>query len=109
MKIINTISGRGKEIIYSTDNDIIEIRWSNAKFSIRESVIEEIMLNFFIDNEKWYPLGACSNNPQKGGLGEYVALKHGFTPRCASAIAAIMLNEGLIQFRGQRPIELKRI
>lgn len=24
----------GKRIIYSMDNDIIEIRWSNSKFSI---------------------------------------------------------------------------
>lgn len=67
------------------------------------------MLNFFIDHEKWYPQGACSNNPQKSGLREYLAFKHGFTPRYASAIAAIMFNEGLIQFRGIRPIELKRI
>lgn len=109
MKKIIPLSGRGKEIVYSYNNDIIEVKWSNTIFNLEKDVIEDIINNFFIDKNEWYLLGACVDNPIKNGLGEYITINHKLTPRHASVIAAIMFNEGLIEFRGRKPIELKRI
>ena len=45
----------------------------------------------------------------KDGLGEYITKEHKLNPKQASVIAAIMYKEGLIEFRGKKPIELKKI
>ena len=76
--------------------------------NLKRSIVKDILDNFFIDLDKWYLLGACEDNPTKNGLGEFL-LRYKFTARHASVIAAIMGSEGLIQFRGIRPIELKKI
>lgn len=36
------------------------------------------MNNFFIDKEKWYPLGAGMTDSVKGGLGEYLNYRKRF-------------------------------
>ena len=109
MNKIKPLSGRGGDIFYTYNGNIIEIKWSNTILKLKRSIIDDILNNFFRYKEKWYALGACVDNPIKNGLGEYITVKHKLTPRHASVIAAIMLKEGLIQFRGKRPIELKKI
>lgn len=47
--------------------------------------------------------------PISGGLGEFVTKFQGFTPRHVSAIAAIIVEEGSITARGNKPIELRRV
>lgn len=58
----------------------------------------------------WYPLGASMDNPMQNGLGMF--LEDNFkmlSPRHASAIAAILVNENLITFKGKKPILLKKL
>lgn len=107
--IIRPLSGRGSDIRIEYIKDDIHVHWGNAKFKIKKSVIQEITTNFFKDKDEWYPLGACIDNPMKYGLGEYITKEHNLTPKHASVVAAIMYKEGLIEFRGKRPIELKLI
>ena len=49
------------------------------------------------------------DNPIKGGLGEYLLMNHGLSPRYASVIGAIMYECGLVNFRGKGKIDLKKI
>lgn len=109
MAKIKPLSGRGKEIVYSYNKDIIEIEWSNIILNLHRRVIDDIINNFFVDKDNWYLLGACEDNPSKNGLGEYIKNKHKLTPRYTSVIATIMFNEGQIQYRGLKPIELKKL
>lgn len=109
MKITKPLSGRGKNIQYEISNRIIYVKWGNLKFKLEQKEVEDILKNYFKDNSKWYPLGASVDKPTKGGLGEYVTCKLDFTPRYASAIAAIMYTEKMVTFRGKCPIELNRM
>ena len=109
MTKIKPLSGRGKDIIYTYNKDVIEVKWADTKLNLRRSIVKDIIDNFFIDKDKWYLLGACEDNPIKNGLGDFITLRHKLTPRHSSVIAAIMFSEGLIQYRGIRPIELKKI
>lgn len=48
--------------------------------------------------------------PINGGLGEYIQKNFSrLTPRHASAIAAIMVQENLIECRGKKPLELRKL
>jgi len=66
--------------------------------------------NYFKDLAAWYPLGASMTAPANGGLGEYIQKNLSrLTPRYASAIAAIMVEQNLIECRGKKPIELRKL
>ena len=73
------------------------------------SFILFILKDFFLVENEWYVLGASMTEPIFGGLGEYVAKFQKFTPRHASAIVAILVEEGLIIARGRKPIEIRRV
>lgn len=45
----------------------------------------------------------------KYGLGQYIKKEHKLNPKQASVIAAIMYKQGLIEFWGKKPIELKKV
>jgi hypothetical protein len=107
--ILRPLSGRGLDISVEYDEYNIHIHWGKSNFKIKKSVIEDIEINFFKYKDEWYPLGACVDNPMKYGLGQYITKVHKLNPKQASVIAAIMYKEGLIQFRGKKPIELKKI
>ena len=99
------LSGLGSEIIY--EHGYI-IKWRKTKFTIPDSIIDDILKNFFIDKNKWYPLGASETNPMPRGLGAYINSKPiSLNPRHASVIAAIMNKEKLIEAKGKKPILLK--
>lgn len=46
--------------------------------------------------------------PIKGGFGEFISNYPALTPRHASAIAAIMVNEGDLNYRCSKLIELRK-
>ncbi len=105
------LSGRGKAITYeSVPSKGKVVNWGSLKFYLTDEIIDKILNNFFVDFEKWYSLGASFDNPIEGGLGEFITQVYKqFTPRHASAIDAIMVNEHLITYKGKKPIELKKI
>lgn len=100
---ISTLSEKPntKKIKYEQINDVIKVEWGTNKFKINEDLYDEILENFFEEENKWYPLGACLDNPIRGGLGEFLESleSYRFNPKYASVIAAIMYNEGLINYR----------
>lgn len=100
---INTLSEKPntKKIKYGKVDDMIKVEWGTSKFKINEDLYDEILENFFEEGDEWYPLGACVDNPTRGGLGEFLEGLEDYrlNPKHASAIAAIMHNEGLINYR----------
>ena len=80
------------------------------KFSISDSLIEDILENFLIEKTKWYPLGADEVNPMPRGLGEFITSRQdNLTPRHASAVAAIMEKEDMLSaIKDQKPIQLRK-
>ena len=111
MEKIFPLSGRGKEIFYEVVNNIRNVKWGSTKFNLSDSAIDDILENFFLETNKWYPLGADEVNPMLRGLGRYLELKYRkeLTPRHASAIAAIMYHEGFIEHKNKKPILLKKV
>ena len=106
MKTAFPLSGRGSEINY--EHGYIA-KWKKTKLTIPDSVVNDILNNFFIDKTKWYPLGASETNPMPRGLGEFITTRYTkLNPRHASAIAAIMYQENLIETKGQKPILLRK-
>lgn len=109
IKKITTLSGRGQDIYYKFTYNEIEIKWGETDFLIDRELLGRIIKEFFVNKEKWYTLGASMTDPVKGGLGEYLSAESSLTPRHASAIAAIMYNENLIDYKMRKRIDLKRI
>lgn len=103
------LSGHGETIIVYPDPAGRYVIWGNTKFTISNEVIQTILEGFFIDTNNWYPLGASMTDPNPGGLGAFIRNNiSSFTPRHASAIASIMVHEGLLVTRGKKPIILKK-
>ena len=73
-------------------------------------MIRNILDGFFLDAGRWYLLGASMTTPDPEGFGSFIRTTFpSFSPRHASAIAAILEHEGFISFRGKKLIELKKI
>lgn len=107
---INPLSGNGKPIYYENKDYNLIINWGNQKIKISIDIINDIMNNYFLETEKWYPLGASMTNPIRGGLGEYISKKYPqFNPRHSTAIAAIMVYEGLIESKNLKPILMRKL
>ena len=107
---INPLSGNGKPIYYENKDYDLIINWGNQKIKISIDIINDIIKNYFVDSTKWYPLGASMTNPVKGGLGEYISNKYPqLNPRYATAIAAIMVYEGLIESKNLKPILMRKL
>lgn len=104
------LSGIGKLIRYKACDSKLEIKWGSLNFKLPYEIIEDILNNFFKDETEWYPLGASVTEPTLGGLGEYIRDNHGsFTPRHASVIASILVDNKLVEFKGRKPIMIKKI
>ena len=109
MKKTRPLSGRGTEITYWCVDDGIRAEWGASRFLLNQEDSNAILREFFTDSDEWYLLGASMTNPPAEGLGCFVYTRlPGLSPRHASAIAAILANEGYIEYRGASPIELKR-
>lgn len=104
------LSGYGEKISWDQiDNGRnFHIKWGDTEFNLRELEYDLILDTFFSDDE-WHKLGSSMTNPSQGGLGEF--LKNNiprYSPRHASAIAAILVYLGELEFKGQKTILLRR-
>jgi hypothetical protein len=105
-QILYPLSGSGQPISW----DGKRVFWGKINFNLSGNLIDSILENYFKDSKTWYPLGASMTDPIKGGLGKYIQENFPpLTPRHASAIAAIMVQKNLIEFRGKKPIELRKL
>lgn len=97
---INTLTGSKNKIEYVKNKSEYNVVWSKTKFRITTIEIADILNYYFINIDIWLPLGAGMTKPTPGGLGEYISKKNkALTPRHASAIAPIMVNEGFIEYK----------
>jgi hypothetical protein len=105
---IMPLSGKGQTINCIRYERGWRVTWGGTPITITDAIISDILNNYF-QEIKWYPLGASMTEPISGGLGEYLQLNHPpLTPRHASAIAAIMVQVGLLKFRGIKPIDFEK-
>ncbi len=94
MPIINTLSGTGSPIDYRKTSSGYQVKWGSTSFSFTNTQVEQLLTDYFQDPKVLYPLGADMVNPTPGGMGEYLKNRiRRFTPRHASAIAAILVND----------------
>lgn len=107
---IQPLSGKGQAIIVNRDLSFRLVRWGDLTFKLPNGIISKILDSFFTEDSRWYMLGASMTKPDPAGLGSFVRKNFpSFSSRHASAIAAIMVHEGFVSFRGKKPIELKKI
>ncbi|MHB8908168.1 MAG: hypothetical protein ACYDAA_04735 [Syntrophales bacterium] len=107
---IQPLSGKGKTIKVQRDPSFWRVTWGALEFKLSNVMIQTILKDFFTEHGRWYQLGASMTNPDPAGLGSFVRKEFpSFSSRHASAIAAIMVYERFVSFRGRKPIELKKI
>ena len=107
---IHPLSGKGQPISVHYDPPSRLVLWGDLMFELSNEIIRTILETFFKESRHWYLLGASMTDPDPAGLGAFVRSTFpSFTPRHASAIAAIMVHEGFVTFRGRKPIELKKV
>jgi|GEM_PF-1049025 len=107
--VIRPLSGNGSDISVVKGQSEREILWGKLNFQISDEMISIIYNGFFAQPGKWYQLGASMTEPTPSGLGEFIKKSFpSFTPRHASAVAAVMVHEGFLITRGKKPIELMR-
>jgi hypothetical protein len=105
----NPLSGRGQPIKAKRVESGWLLSWGNCRFEITDCMLAEILGDFFVDPNHWYPLGASMTEPMPNGLGFFLRHRYPkFTSRHASPIAALMVKQKLIECRGAKPIELRR-
>jgi hypothetical protein len=108
-KTVYPLSGKGKAISYYEQNKVIRVIWGDHSFELYDDQIKDLLTNFFTDENAWYQLGASMTDSPQGSFGKYIDDKYpSLTPHHASAIASIMVNEGLLTYRGKKPIELQK-
>ncbi|MBE3036899.1 MAG: hypothetical protein IMZ70_07465 [Candidatus Atribacteria bacterium] len=107
---IRSLSGEGEDISFEIVDYGKIVTWGETKFKLPDSTINDILENFFIEADKWYPLGADMVSPMPGGLGVFIQSRYkDLSPRHASAIAALMYQEGFIDYKDGKPILLRKI
>ncbi len=112
MNKIKPLSGNGTtiEYVYKTANNEYDIKWGDAKFQLSSKTINQIVNDFFKDDKEWYLLGVSVTSPSKGGFGEFLTtLNMSFSPRHGSAVAAILVKEGILEYKGKSPIKLRKL
>jgi hypothetical protein len=106
---IKPLSGNGETITVHSVSGGRLVKWGNLKFRLPDEMIQKILEQFFVHSDLWYLLGASMTAPDLEGLGSFIRKNFSsFTPRHASAIAAIMVHENLLEYRGMKPIFLKK-
>ncbi len=99
------LSGSGQTIVVHSDPLFRLVLWAGLMFELSNEMIRTILDEFFIERGRWYPLGASMTEPDPAGLGSFIWKTFpSFSPRYASAIAAILVHEGFVTFRGRKPI-----
>ena len=110
-KWISTLTQNQKNVYYRKARDGYQISWANMKkFGLTNAQISKILNSYFAVPGHRYPLGASEDDPIPGGFGEFLQGSfQGFTPRHASAIAAVLVDLGYLDFRGKKPVYLRKI
>lgn len=110
-KWISTLTQNQKNVYYRKDRDGYLISWANMKeFGLTNAQISKILNSYFAMPGHWYPLGASEDDPILGGFGAFLKdTFKGFTPRHASAIAPVLVDLGYLEFRGKKPVYLRKI
>lgn len=107
-KRISTLARVKNNILYCRMQEGIFVQWSEMNFSVSETTLNTILQEFFSDGEEKM-LGASETDPPKGGFGWYLHERFPqYTPRHASAIAAIMCDLGLLDYRVKRAVYLRK-
>jgi|GEM_PF-3440534 hypothetical protein len=107
---VQPLSGKGQAITVFTDPPDRLVLWGDRMFEVSNRMILRIFDEFFTGPGRWYPLGTSMTTPDPAGFGTFIRKTFApFSPRHASAIAAIMVHEGFVAFRGRKRIELKKI
>lgn len=108
-KKITTLNGSNNNIEYRLDNGIYIIKWGITPVQFSSQTIDRIMHELFEDDMKWVPLGANFSNPTPGSLGEYIYKnKIYYSPKFASLIAAVMVEEDFLIYKRTRGFWLRR-
>lgn len=107
-RLLAPLSGRGQPISYVRNGRVRHVRWGSIVFLLPDDLVNAICTHFLRDEDKWYLLGADMVSPPPGGLGDYLRRHSALSPRHASAVAAILVDDGLVDARGRRPIELRK-
>lgn len=104
------LSGRGKRIYWQNCHGGRRVYWGTRCFDLPDSLVSNILNNYFRDRKTWYSLGTHMTKPKQGGLGQYIKKNFShLSPRYASAIAAILAFDNLIESRGKNPIKLRKL
>ncbi len=107
-KTVYPLSGRGKPITYFQQGNTTIINWGSMKFKITDEQVNNLLANFFTDKDKWYLLGTNMTGAPEGSFGNYISTHFSLTPRHGSAIAPILVNEQVLDYRGKKPLEVKK-
>ena len=108
------LSGRGKPIhAIIREGGYCDVKWGKTPFRFPYLFLSEI-LEYFFKDQIWYPLGGNFTGEWKG-LGKYLIENQNYfppSPKYASAIASILVELDLIEFRELttpgNPIELRK-
>lgn len=110
MKETIPLSGRGKTISYQVSEGHYSILWGDTLFEVSATIVSELLRGYFQNPKAWYPLGASMHPIFEHGMGEFIAKSDTkLTPRHASAIAAVLVKEGILVASGKSPIFLSRV
>lgn len=87
------LSGSGSPILYSGSAiKGFEVSWGDSNFKIRPGLLESIFVEF--SGQERVPLGASRTDPAEGSFGYWLDLETSANSGMASAIAAVLVNEG---------------
>lgn len=92
-KTTTPLSGGGSEIRYSgTSSTGFTGKWGSSSFKISPGLLSSIITEF--SGQKLIPLGASRTSPSAESFGEWLDLESAAHSGMASAIAAVLVNEG---------------
>lgn len=108
-KEISTLKNKKSTIVYEMHPGKCNFKWGKHIYEISKDDLDRIYKDFFTNEKEWYLLDA-NVSKQRGGLGTYILNNiKGLSQRHASAIAAIMESEGLVEYRiNNRNVVLKK-
>lgn len=109
-KCISTLTTDVYNIFYYFEDSTYYVKWGEkTEFEFTQSEVNNMLNNFFVSENQWYPLGASETSPMPDGFGKYLDDNYEkLSPRHASAISAILVDRDILVSRGMRPVELKK-
>lgn len=107
-KRISTLARKKNNILYCCVQDEFFVQWGKMKFSVTGDMLNTILQEFFSDGAEKM-MGASETDPPQDGFGWYLHDRFPqYTPRHASAIAAIMCDLGVLDYRVKKAVYLRK-